>query len=475
MTEQYRIVSLVAENVKKLKLVEIKPGDAPVVEITGKNGNGKTSVLDAIWWALTGAENIQAVPIRKGQDEARIELNLGPIIVRRTFRKKGDTYPTSVTVESADGARYNKPQTLLDTLLDTVALDPLRLMRMDAKDRFNELRSFVPGIDFDEIAGKRRALYEMRTEQNRIAAREQAAADLIKVPPEAKRIDEQPLVDRLAEAAGHNATLQQRIENRKSAELEVEAADSNIAQVDQERTRISAAAVEDRREMAERHDREMAELQLRHADEKARLARDIDEDLTRNTTVKSALLSRIEQLRTKLANAGALPAPIDEAAIRAELDRARAMNQHAARAEQQKEHLDRAKIAAAASKDLTLKIEALDEAKATAIAAAKLPVEGLDFGDGTVIFNGVPLDQASDAEQLRVCVALAMAASPKLRVIRIRDGSLLDDDAMKLLTDMARERDYQVWIERVDSSGKVGFVLEDGAIVHRPGEEGSLL
>jgi hypothetical protein len=46
---------------------------------------------------------------------------------------------------------------------------------------------------------------------------------------------------------------------------------------------------------------------------------------------------------------------------------------------------------------------------------------------------------------------------------------------MKLLTDMARERDYQVWIERVDSSGKVGFVLEDGAIVHRPGEEGSLL
>lgn len=53
-------------------------------------------------------------------------------------------------------------------------------------------------------------------------------------------------------------------------------------------------------------------------------------------------------------------------------------------------------------------------------------------------------------------------------MIRARDGSLLDDDAMKILADMAAKSDYQVWIERVDSSGKVGFVIEDG---HVKGQE----
>ena len=93
-----------------------------------------------------------------------------------------------------------------------------------------------------------------------------------------------------------------------------------------------------------------------------------------------------------------------------------------------------------------------------------MPVEGIEFGEDSVLLNGVPFEQASDAEQLRASVAIAMAANPKLRVIRIRDGSLLDDEAMQLLGTMATEADMQVWIERVDSSGRIGFVLEDGHV-----------
>ncbi len=66
------------------------------------------------------------------------------------------------------------------------------------------------------------------------------------------------------------------------------------------------------------------------------------------------------------------------------------------------------------------------------------------------------------AEKLRASVSIAMAMNPKLRVIRVRDGSLLDEDGLRLLAEMADKSDYQIWIERVDSSGKVGFVLEDG-------------
>ena len=82
--------------------------------------------------------------------------------------------------------------------------------------------------------------------------------------------------------------------------------------------------------------------------------------------------------------------------------------------------------------------------------------------------NGVPFDQASDAEQLRVSTQIAIALNPQLRVIRIRDGSLLDDDAMKQLAEIADKNDFQIWIERVRSDDKVGFVIEDGHVKGQP-------
>jgi DNA repair exonuclease SbcCD ATPase subunit len=100
-----KILQLTAENVKKLKVVDINP-DTDVVQITGKNGSGKTSVLDSIWWALGGTKEIQAMPIRKGQESARIKLDLKEIVVTRKFTDKGST----LTVENAEGARFPSPQ-----------------------------------------------------------------------------------------------------------------------------------------------------------------------------------------------------------------------------------------------------------------------------------------------------------------------------------------------------------------------------
>src|SRR5690606_15287184 len=109
--------------------------------------------------------------------------------------------------------------------------------------------------------------------------------------------------------------------------------------------------------------------------------------------------------------------------------------------------------------------------KAKAIAAANLPVPGLSFDADAVTLNGVPFDQGSDAEQLRASVAIAAALNPKLRVIRIRDGSLLDEDGLQLVAELAEQQDMQVWIERVDASGKVGFVIDDGALVKQAEED----
>ena len=124
-----KIVALQAENIKKLIAIEIRP-DGNLVQITGKNGHGKTSVLDSIWWALAGAKHIQSVPIREGEDKARIMLDLGEIIVTRTFKtsKKGEV-PSAISVENAEGAKFGTPQTMLDNLLGQLSFDPLAFSR----------------------------------------------------------------------------------------------------------------------------------------------------------------------------------------------------------------------------------------------------------------------------------------------------------------------------------------------------------
>jgi hypothetical protein len=61
-----------------------------------------------------------------------------------------------------------------------------------------------------------------------------------------------------------------------------------------------------------------------------------------------------------------------------------------------------------------------------------------------------------------------MAANPKLRVIRIVEGSLLDEDSLAAIGAMAQSEDFQVWIERVSSAGTVGIVIDDGAVASTP-------
>ena len=113
---------------------------------------------------------------------------------------------------------------------------------------------------------------------------------------------------------------------------------------------------------------------------------------------------------------------------------------------------------------LSGQIADLDAAKKNSLAKAKFPINGLSFSDEGVEYNGVHFDQASSAEKLRVSLAIAIAANPKLRVIRISDGSLLDSKNRKIIEEMATANDFQIWLESVDETGKVGIYIEDGAV-----------
>ena len=158
-----KIIQLESENVKRLKAVRIKP-DGSLVQITGRNGAGKSSVLDSIMMALAGKDAIPDKPIREGEDKARVVVDLGDIRVTRTFTSNDKTY---LTVETKEGAKYPSPQALLDKLTGSLSFDPLTFARMETKKQVETLRQLV-GIDFSGLDKERAAFYEERQRVNRI-------------------------------------------------------------------------------------------------------------------------------------------------------------------------------------------------------------------------------------------------------------------------------------------------------------------
>jgi DNA repair exonuclease SbcCD ATPase subunit len=423
-----KILKLNAENIKRLQAVEITPqGD--VVTIAGRNGAGKSSVLDSIWWALAGTTHIQAEPVRKGQTKARIRLDLGEIIVERRFTEAS----SSLIVENAQGARFPTPQKMLDSLLGELSFDPLAFSRMAPKEQFDELRRVAKvDVDFDQLDGLNRGDYGKRTDVNREAKAKRAQADGITVPAETPEaaVDESSLVDELQAAGEKNAELERRAARRREAEQTV-----------QQKNDVAAA----------------------HAER----ARKLHDEMVKAEQLAESLWQEARLLKEQLDAAGDLPKAIDVTELRQAITRARTDNDNVKKRERREALLSEATALEAQSRALSEQIEAREEEKAQAIKSAKMPVDGLGFGEGVVTYKGIPLDQASSAEQLRVSLAIAMAANPKIRVIRIQDGSLLDDDSLAAVAEMAKANDYQVWIERVSTDGKVGIVIEDGMVKER--------
>jgi recombinational DNA repair ATPase RecF len=128
MRNDMRIIQLTAENFKRLRAVQIKP-DGNIVQITGRNAQGKTSCLDAISTVLGGAGQTCRAPIRKGQEKAKIICDLGDLTVTRTFTATGGG---TLTVANKEGARFTSPQAVLDKLVGRLSFDPLAFSRMDS-------------------------------------------------------------------------------------------------------------------------------------------------------------------------------------------------------------------------------------------------------------------------------------------------------------------------------------------------------
>jgi hypothetical protein len=438
-----KIIAMEAENVMRLKAVYIEPSGS-MVEITGENEQGKSSLMEAIWMALGGKDAIPKDPIRKGEQKAKVRLDMGEFEVTRTFTRREDgEIGTTVTVTAGEGFTRNKPQEFLTKIVGALTFDPLAFATKKPKEQFDMLRGFVKDYDFEAEAEKRKTAFVRRTAVNAAAANAKARAEAIVIPPDAPaaEVDETALLNELDEAGRFNASLGERKQKRENARFRLTGYDEDIARMNSE----------------------IEELERRLADRKAKLVEITEERI---------------KLSKALDAAAELPEPIDTIEIRQKIDAARGINDRYRAAQRaktmladlQQEQAESEKRAA----ELTKVIEVIDEQKAKAIASAELPVKGLGFADDYVTLDGVPFEQASKAQRIRAGIAIAAALNPTLRVARVMDGSLLDHKSWAILEEFARENNLQVWIETVESDRPGAIVIEDGsvrAIINEDGAE----
>lgn len=402
-----KIVKLKAVNIKKIKTAEITP-EGNLVFISGKNGQGKSSIMDCILYALGGEKQIPSQPVRNGEKEAEIEIDLGDFIVKRTFNEAGNSY---LTVKTKDGATFPKAQEKLNNLVNTLYFDPLKFTNMSAKEQ-KELLMKTLKIDLTQEEYNYRTKYEERTTIGAMGKTAKGELDSI-AKPEAEyfKKEEIKIGDTMVEIKNLEETREIILENkdRKSGnETEIK-----------------------------RHEEEINALKASNLILKEKIEK-LEKD---NPKIEEKIIEK----QKIIDSADDTNAKIREAKRYTEAE---------ARVNKYTEDW----------KTATKKLEEITESKNKKLQEAKMPIENLSVDENGVTYNGLPFEQLAKSEQIRISTAIAMSNESELKMIRIMDGSLLDKDAIAKLGEMAEAKDYQIWIEIVDDSGEVGFYIEDGEI-----------
>lgn len=396
------------ENFKRLRGVDIST-DGNVITIGGNNAQGKSSLIDAIWNAIGGKQKAVTQPIRAGERQASAEVTItdadgAGLVVKRTW--KGETSKLTVTPLGAKGA-IGSPQSTLDALVGAFAFDPMAFANSAPKVQRDTLADLV-GLDLSELDRRRKEVYDGRTDIGRDKKRFAAALEEMGEPP----------------VVGDAPDLQALLAER---------------------------------------------------DELERVKREVNARTDRHAAINAEILDfedRIRQLRAEQdriyeeASRGAEWIDARRPIEAIEADIARATEQGDARRAAEKYAALKDDLAEAETgwDDATAELARIDAEKAAKLAEANVPVEGLSFDDEQVLLNGIPFGQASAAERIRTSVAIAVAQNPKLRVICVKDATLMDESNLALLRSLAEEHNFQLFLELVGSTGNETVVIEDGGV-----------
>jgi hypothetical protein len=411
-TEPVYVDTLDVTDFKRLNALTIDAGGtAKTVYLTGKNRQGKSSALDALWSAIEwkGVSRDTPNPVRDGADAARVQVTLSDgITVTRTW--SADTGKTKLTVTGADGREKKPPQRVLDDLIRALTFDPLKFVHATGTEQYAML---VDAIDWPFDL----ALHD-RTRAEKFTAR--------------------------------------TVAGRRAEDLEAVAAKRPAVPDDTPDEPLDAVALIGEVRAAELSNQRLDD----HALNLARATATVED-------LRAKLRAAEDQLRDLQGEAFDLPERIDTAPLLEQLNNLQDTNRNVHDLATWRANVTRAQAARAEWKELDTAVRLLDESKRTAIQEAQLPVDGVSFDeDERITYRGQVLSQCSGADRVEVSVGIAMALNPTLRVIRLTDTSLLDSESLTALVDLAEDRGFQLWVERAsdgeDRPGQV--VIEDGRV-----------
>lgn len=432
------ITQLQAENVMRLSAVHIDANGNTVV-IGGDNAQGKSAVLNSIKMALCGKSAFPPEPIRSGEDEAEIVLHLSgepPIKVQRVIDRKGTRLKVFQEYED-EWREVKSPQTMLNDMLSSLSFDPLEFKRLKPQDQIDLLKKVV-GLDtrkydedeasaFSERSVVNRRVKDLTAQLKSMPRHADAGVEKVSTSSIMDEIDK--LNERHQEAAESESVLRDLNRDLKDAEENHQDVEDRIAQ----------------------HKQQIKEL---------------EEKIAGLEATAEGWSEKIGAAKAKVEAHKLIPAPSDDerASLRKQLSEAEEVNRKVAENSAYEEQKARQIAAEKEAKSLDKKVEKARKDRVKAMKSAKWPVEGLSFNSSGVTFNGLPFEQCSSAEQLRLSCLIGAAANPELKLMFIRDGSLLDSNSLEQVEKIAVDTGTQIWIERVSQGPECSIIIEDGHI-----------
>lgn len=410
---------------KRIGVVAIDPNGNQVL-LTGDNGQGKSSLLDAVMFALkrSGAEK----PIRDGAEFAEIAMTIEGQAQFFTIRRKIKGTNAYLDVTTREGAKMPSPQKFLDALVGNLAFDPEAFTRLTDKQQAEALRIAV-GLNTADLDACYKESYAQRTEANRAKEKAEAlfkACPVVSGAPRERQSASALFTQRESLRAELNATdtagdlLEETQRNIEILSKNIATMESDLETAREAMTKLLAD---------EERQTEMFRLRLQNTDSHAINIAEID--------------ATLQELDDTNAQVDAHNRTLEERATKQEAYR----------------------TALARAKQLDDECKRLLTEKDQRIAAANMPIPGLAITDDVVTLNGVPFADLNTAQRIQVSAMIAMAQNPTLKVIFVREGALISRTNLAVLQELADAQGYQLWIEKFqEEAGSTGLHIVEGHV-----------
>jgi DNA repair exonuclease SbcCD ATPase subunit len=399
-----KINKLEIENVKRVKAVSLEPTQNGLTVIGGRNGQGKTSILDSIAWALGGNKYKPSQPHREGSvlpPNLKISLSNGLEIKR-------DGKNSDLKVIDPSGQKAG--QKLLDSFVEEFALNLPKFMESSNVDKARTLLQIIGvGDKLAEFEKKEQELYNERLVIGRVAdQKKKFAAEMTyfqEAPKELISVSE--LIQEQQAILAKNAENERLRGQRDSLKQRQTQLDSEIARLIEEK-----AKVDQQLEIAEKD------------------ALDLHDESTEQLEYS---ISNTEEINRK---------------VRANLDKDKAEQD----AQVEKEKYD----------NLSAQIDRIRLDKNQLLEDADLPLPGLSVAEGELLYKGQRWDNMSGAEQLKVSTAIVRKLNPECGFILIDKLEQMDLDTLKEFGQWLEQEQLQAIATRVSTGDECSIIISDG-------------